>query len=314
MEGLVVAPMQTVDNPAAIGGILVAKSRDAGAAADLLPVVKSLAAQIASAVQMAQIHAQTVAHERLERELAMAGQIQASFLPTSLPRLAGWDLAVTLEPARVASGDFYDFIPLSDDRLGIVIADVSDKGMGAALYMALARTLLRTYASEYPDQPDRVLDATNRRILGDAGAGLFVTVFYATLDPASGWLNYCNAGHPPPLLFNPEEPTQIAELGRTGMALGAVEDTSWRQRTVHLEPGQVLLLYSDGISDAQDPERQLYGRERLRSFLAARAPTQRPRGPSAQYLLDSLLVEVHGFMGSAAQFDDIALSVLVRST
>jgi sigma-B regulation protein RsbU (phosphoserine phosphatase) len=306
--------MLAVDNPNPIGGILVARSRDAGAVADFLPMVKSLAAQLASAIQTAQIHAQTVAHERLERELAMAGQIQASFLPTSLPRLTGWELAVTLEPARVASGDFYDFIPLPNGCLGMVIADVSDKGMGAALYMAMARTLLRTYASEYPGQPDRVLDATNRRILGDAGAGLFVTVFYATLDPESGWLTYCNAGHPPPLVLDLRKPEQMVELGRTGMALGAVDDTSWRQRTLRLEPGQVMLLYSDGISDAQNPERELYGRDRLREFLTAHAQARWPRGPSAKHLLESLLAEVHGFMGTAPQFDDIALSVLMRKT
>jgi sigma-B regulation protein RsbU (phosphoserine phosphatase) len=195
-----------------------------------------------------------------------------------------------------------------------VLADVADKGMGAALYMALSRTLIRTYATEYPLQPDRVLAATNRRILSDAGAGLFVTVFYGVLDPASGWLTYCNAGHPPPLLFDSGNPLHLSELTRTGMALGAVEDTSWVQRSIYLGPGQVMVLYSDGISDAENAESQLFGRERLRRFLVARAPTGRPRGPSAQYLLDALLHEVHRFMDTAPQQDDITLSVLVRNT
>ena len=313
-EGLVVTPIITVEGPTPIGGIYLSKRRDPGAVADALPMVKSLAAQVASAVHSAQVYTQTLAHEKLTRELAMAGQIQASFLPSSLPHLPGWQLAVTLDPTSEASGDFYDFIPLANDHMGLVIADVSDKGMGAALFMALSRTLIRTYAAEYPNQPEVVLDATSRRMLEDTRAGLFVTVFYGILDPSSGILTYCNAGHNPPCLLSPRNKEPIRELAKTGMALGAVEDTDWEKRSIQIEPGDTLVLYTDGITEAQDQREALFGRQRLLEFLGAMSSPNASRPPSALYIQDALLAEVHRFMGQAPQSDDMTLIVLVRDS
>jgi serine phosphatase RsbU (regulator of sigma subunit)/DNA-binding NarL/FixJ family response regulator len=313
-EGLVVTPIVTVEGPTPIGGIYLSRRQDPGAVADLLPMVKSLAAQIASAVHSAQVHAQTLAHEKVTRELAIAGQIQASFLPTNLPHLPGWQLAVTLDPTSEASGDFYDFIPLANGHMGLVIADVSDKGMGAALFMALSRTLIRTYAAEYPTQPEVVLDATSRRMLEDTRAGLFVTVFYGILDPTSGTLTYCNAGHNPPCLLSPRNKAPVRELPKTGMALGVVEDTAWGRRSIQIEPGQALVLYTDGITEAQDQHETLFGRQRLLEFLGTMDVPSESRRPSAQHIQDALLAEVHRFMGQAPQLDDVTLVVLVRDS
>jgi serine phosphatase RsbU (regulator of sigma subunit)/DNA-binding NarL/FixJ family response regulator len=313
-QALIMAPMLTSEGPDPIGGIYVSRSRDPGAMADLLPIVKSLAAQIASALHSAQLYAQTQAHEKIARELAMAGQIQASFLPSSLPSLAGWQLAVTLEPARETSGDFYDFIPLPEGRLGLVIADVSDKGMGAALYMALSRTLIRTYAAEFPNRPDLVLSATSRRILEDAQAGLFVTAFYGVLDPATGSLRYCNAGHNPPYLFNTRDSDTTQVLGKTGMALGAVVDTTWSQSMVHLEPGNTLVLYTDGITEAQNEQGDFFGRQRLLRVLEAQATVPRPHKHAALHIKESLLQEVRQFKGAAPQYDDMTLVILGRDS
>jgi hypothetical protein len=135
------------------------------------------------------------------QELALAGRVQASLLPGAPPAILGWQAAATWKPARETSGDFYDFVSLPDGRIGIVIADVVDKGMGAALLMALSRTLIRSYAVDYPDHPEELLRVANQRIISDIRSGLFVTMFYGIIDPVSGSLTYCNAGHPPPYLF-----------------------------------------------------------------------------------------------------------------
>jgi sigma-B regulation protein RsbU (phosphoserine phosphatase) len=304
--------MLTGEGPDPIGGIYVARSGDAGAIADLLPMVKSLAAQITSALHSAQLYAQTQAHQKIARELAMAGRIQASFLPSSLPTLAGWQLAVTLEPARETSGDFYDFIPLPNGHLGLVIADVSDKGMGAALYMALSRTLIRTYAAEYMTRPDLVLSATNHRILADSRAGLFVTAFYGILDPATGDLVYANAGHNPPILLPSGNAETLYTLNKTGMALGAVDDTSWERKTIRLEPQDVLIVYTDGFTDAQDSEGRFYSRERFHKFLKTSVTRQVAHRNVALTIQETLLAEMRQFMGDSLPYDDMTLMVLVR--
>jgi sigma-B regulation protein RsbU (phosphoserine phosphatase) len=218
-----------------------------------------------------------------------------------------------LEPARETSGDFYDFIALPDGRLGILIADVANKGMGAALYMALCRTLIRTYAAEHPTQPDLVLSATNRRLLMDARAGLFVTAFYGVIDPDSGVLAYCNAGHNPPLLLDARDGSRVRELQRTGMALGAVEDQAWQQSTVQIAPGEVLLLYTDGITEAQDPKGRFFGADRLLDSLQASLDSGGTDASHAQSIQDALLAEIHAFVGAAPQFDDITLVVMARN-
>jgi sigma-B regulation protein RsbU (phosphoserine phosphatase) len=292
--------------------ILLSRQQDPGAIADLLPTIRSLSAQIGSALQSAHAHAQTQAHQKVARELAMAGQIQASFLPGELPHLPGWQLAATLEPARETSGDFYDFIPLPNQHLGIVIADVADKGVGAALYMALSRTLIRTYAAEYLTRPDLVLAATNDRMLADTRAGLFVTAFYGILDPVTGDLIYSNAGHNPPFLLGTRDRDRSQSLSKTGMALGAVEDTSWERRTAHIGPHDVLLLYTDGLTDAQNSQGQFFGIKRLHEFLQKTVPLRVAHRNLAMVVQESLVSEVRQFMGETLQYDDMALMILIR--
>jgi len=252
----------------------------------------------------AKSYAVTLAHEKVTRELAQAGRIQESFLPEEIPEIPGWQISAILQPARETSGDFYDFINLPEGRLGIVVADVADKGMGAALYMATCRTLIRTYAGEHPDKPERALSEANRRILADTHGGLFITVFYGVLDPASGTMTYCNAGHNPPFLFSPENGGAHQALSRTGMPLGIIEETSWEQGQITFNTGDVLVAYTDGVTEAQNTEEEFY--EKARLLAAVRSNMGQP----AEAMQAALIKDIQEFVGQAPQFDDVTLMVI----
>ena len=265
---------------------------------------------IFSEAYRAEMLAQTLAFQRMEQELAVAWRIQMSFLPEETPEIAGWQLAALLEPAREMSGDFFDFIPLPNEHLGIVVADVADKGLGPALFMALCRTLIRTYAESQAARPDQVMATVNRRILQDTRSDLFVTVFYAVIDTRSGSVNYCNAGHNPPYLLragsaNPG-PGELTPLTRTSLPLGIMEDLEEHMGSAQLEQGDVLVLYTDGVTEAQDEESEFYGEERLCRVI------QKNQRRSAQLIGEKVVGSVYDFMGDEAQHDDITLMVVVR--
>ena len=312
-HGLVAAPINSVGATTLVGGILVLATQAQEGVSELLPAVRALSAQISSALHSAQVHTQTLVRQRVARELAMAGQIQASFLPSQLPDVVGWEFAATLEPARETSGDFYDFIPLPDGRLGILVADVADKGIAAALYMALCHTLIRTYAAEHHTRPELVLGAANRRVLADARANWFVTVFYGILDPKNRTLTYCNAGHNAPLLFRVNHDHAVHLLSPTGMALGVVEEAVWQQSVVELDAGDALVLYTDGVTEAQNTQRAFFGEERLLEIARSALSASPSSGASASGLRDALVGGVRDFVGDAPQADDITLVVVVRN-
>ncbi len=249
-------------------------------------------------------------YRKVGQELALAGEIQTSFLPNKLPEIAGWQLAATLEPARETSGDFYDFISLPNGQLGILVADVVGKGMGAALYMALSRTLIRTYAVQYPIQPDLVLEVVNHRILLDTHADMFVTVFYGVLDPGSGRLIYGNAGHNPPYLLSSKNKEAEQALIRTGIPLGMFGEGTWERKTVQLALGDMLILYTDGMTEAQDQQKGFFGQERLLEVARANL------GRSARAVQEALITAVHDFAGDMpdAWRDDVTVMVIVRES
>jgi serine phosphatase RsbU (regulator of sigma subunit)/DNA-binding response OmpR family regulator len=251
------------------------------------------------------LHAQTLELEQKTNELKKAGQVQESLLPENLPKIPGWELAVVLEPAHETSGDFYDFLPLPDGKVGMVIADVTDKGMSAALYMALSRSLWRTFALDHPVNPELTMTETNRHILADTHGGLFVTLLYGILNPHDGTFTYCSAGHHPALLIRAKD-SSIEELAHTGIPLGVFDEARWNQECVEIKPGDAMVLYTDGITDAQNPAEECFNLERLRGAI------KKHHGKPARELLEALLRQVHNWVGSASQFDDITLMVIVR--
>jgi sigma-B regulation protein RsbU (phosphoserine phosphatase) len=249
------------------------------------------------------------------QELMLAGRLQSSLLPEAAPQPPGWQLTASWRPARETSGDFYDFIELPGGLIGLLVADVADKGMGAALYMALSRTLIRAFAGETPERPDLVLHAANQRMLADADTGHFVTVFYGVLDPEKGLLRYCNAGHNPPFMIKVARGTKRTSnldippngLFKTGPALGVMADGAWRIGEIKFSPGELLLLYTDGVVDALNHHRQSFGETRMLDTI------RRLDNPSAQDVQDSLVSAVRAFTGDEPQFDDITIMVVLRT-
>lgn len=248
----------------------------------------------------------TVDSPRTHQELISAGKIQASILPDEPPRLPGWELSASLRSARETSGDFYDFIPLANGNLGIVIADVTDKGIGAALFMALSNTLVRTYAAQYPALPAFALGQVNRRILTDTRGTMFVTLFYGVLEPDTGRLRYVNAGHNPPLLVSSQKGKPIDRLQGTGMALGVMEDATWQQKVTKFIPGDTLVLYTDGVTEAQDRVGNFFGERRLQDVV------KNQRSCSAYEVQEAIFDEVQRFSRQAPLYDDMTLVVVRR--
>ena len=260
--------------------------------------------QLAGFLNQATRALQTV---RLRRqELTLAGRVQASLLPEKAPDLPGWQISATWKPARETSGDFYDFVPLPNGLIGIVIADVVDKGMGAALLMALSRTLIRSYAMEFPNHPGHLLQVTNQRILTDIDAGLFVTLFYGVLDPSNGKLTYSNAGHPPPYIFTPEGNPNMSRLSRSGIPLGISGDANWTQDSLEISSGDMVLLYTDGVLETQNPRGEFLGEEGMLKII------QTQMGFSTRAVQDTLLSGVYNFASTNPQVDDITLMILMR--
>jgi serine phosphatase RsbU (regulator of sigma subunit)/GAF domain-containing protein len=270
-------------------------------------LMAGIAHQISLRLENSRLIEKAAARRSLERELAMAREIQVSFLPSSIPIVPEWEIGITWRVAREVGGDFYDFIPLPDgehgERYGIVIADVADKGIPAALFMALSRTLLRTLAMEILD-PGACLERVNQQLIQDTQADLFVSVFYAIWEPETGILEYANAGHNPPLLFTPRQRGEL--LRDHGMVLGVRSTSRYQTHTLKIGKGQMLVLYTDGITDALDENDDFFGIQRLESLVLG-LPDWR-----AQQVAERIEERVLQFTGQRDLFDDLTAIILHR--
>nr|QNO55613.1 hypothetical protein JLLEDACL_00012 [Methanosarcinales archaeon ANME-1 ERB7] len=240
--------------------------------------------------------------ERKRYELKMAHDIQQSFLPDAIPLLKGFELAALNLPAKEVGGDFYDFIPISEDKIGVTIADVSGKGVPAALFMALSRTIVRANATRSPDVVGVIQDA-NRLITADAKSGMFVTLFYAILDLREKTLTYVNAGHNPPVMFKGKT-GELIMLRAKGIALGAMEDIELEERKILLKGGDMVVFYTDGVTEAEDEKERQFGEERLFKTI------KENHNLSANDMIEKIKEAVLSFCGKQPQFDDITLMVL----
>jgi len=255
--------------------------------------------------------------ERLEHELQLARDVQASLIPSTTPKIPGWDFAAYWQPAREVSGDFYDFISnVGEKNLaqvaaagspmeGIVIGDVSDKGMHAALFMALTRSVVRASTTAGLSPADG-LTQTNRLLVADSTNGMFVTLFYMQLDPQKNELTYVNAGHNPPLHYRAKE-KDLVELKATGIMLGFTDIVVHKQRSVQLEPNDFVVIYTDGVTEAMDEQNEQFGDDRLSDLILA----QHDQTP--QEMMLALRHAVSAFVGNRNQSDDITVVIVKRT-
>jgi serine phosphatase RsbU (regulator of sigma subunit)/anti-sigma regulatory factor (Ser/Thr protein kinase) len=269
-------------------------------------LLDNLAAQAAPALRVGQLvrqqEAEAATRQRFEHELEVARLIQQNFLPKELPDLPGWHMAACYRPAREVSGDFYDVIPLPDGRVGLVVGDVTDKGVPAALVMSATRSVLRASAQRMVE-PGAVLERVNEHLCPDMPEKMFVTCLYGVLDPASGRLRFANAGHDLPYVKTVDG---VVELRARGMPLGLLPGMDYEEKEIVLAPGDSVLLHSDGIVEAHDADRAMFGFPRLKETVG---------GPLAgQALIDHVLAELEAFVGpDAEQEDDITMVTLVRA-
>jgi phosphoserine phosphatase RsbU/P len=244
------------------------------------------------------------AQAQIKAELDVARALQLAILPARFPARPGCDGAARMTPATTMCGDFYDFIELADGRIGVVMADVSGHGVPAAFFMAVARTELRDVAAQHPD-PGACLALTNRALCAENPLDLFVSVFYGVLEPASGLLRYANGGHNPPYLRHADEEIESVS-GQGGPVLGVMSGAEFPTHTLQLRPGDRLVLYTDGLTEACNAAGEAYGTRRLAAELESHG------GSAPVELVERLCRSVAAFTGATAQADDITVSVLAR--
>jgi sigma-B regulation protein RsbU (phosphoserine phosphatase) len=269
-------------------------------------LVMAVASQAAIAIERIRFYQQEIQRERLEKELAVGRQIQLSLLPAALPQLPGWEFAASYQAARQVGGDLYDFLelPAESPQLGLLIADVTGKGVPAALFMAFSRTIIRTEAASNRN-PATVLGQANRLIVQDNRAKLLLTAFYGTLDIHTGQLVYARAGHDWPLWLRANT-GECQELTARGVVLGAFNDIFLEERQIDVAPGDLLVFYTDGVTEAMNGVGQMFGQERLQTIVTANAEG------SAEQVCQAVLGAIDNFTEDTPPADDITLLVVKR--
>ncbi|HSB90475.1 MAG TPA: GAF domain-containing SpoIIE family protein phosphatase [Anaerolineales bacterium] len=271
---------------------------------DELELLEGIASSAAIAIENARLYQVAVEKGRMERELQVAREVQSSLIPQSAPVVPGWEFAGWWQPAHEVSGDFYDYPPFGDGHQGLLIGDVTDKGMPAALFMAHARSIVRASAAASTD-PLSAIRAANTSLCAQTTNGMFVTLCLAHFEPSSGRMRYVNAGHNPPLYWEAGKKAW-SPLGRSGLPLAIDTQAEYTQHTLELHPGDAMVLYTDGVTDASNLKSEFFGRERLVETLTANA------GGSAAQLGDRLREALAAFTGPAPLYDDVTFLIARR--
>src|SRR6267378_2271228 len=270
-------------------------------AKDDLEVLGLLASQVAIIIEKVMLHEQLIEKQRLETQLEVARQVQLELLPARDPQLEGFDISAYNFPTEEVSGDYYDWVRIYDDQIGIVIADVAGKGVPAALLMAFLRASLRA-ATHTGYSPNISMSKVNYLLWESIERNQFVTAFYGLLDATNGTLAYSNAGHNPPLLLNVDGSARFLEQG--GVPLGMFRDTRYYEFYLTLEPGQVLVLYTDGVTEANNPEEEEFGRDRLVEAVRA------ARGLTGREMIEAVQRDVAQWTDGRGAHDDVTFFVI----
>jgi serine phosphatase RsbU (regulator of sigma subunit) len=278
------------------------KKRAPGFSEDDQRILTIIAAQSAQIIDNARLFQESLKLAQVEQEQHNAFEIQRNLLPRSQPAIAGYDIAGASTPARVVGGDYFDFIRTQGDRWAICVGDVSGKGIPAALLMASLQATLRSQTlSEAP--VDELVNRSNRLMCQSMDTERFVTLFFAELDPTSGDVSYCNAGHERPLLLSGESLTQ---LETTGIAVGVLADHAYGKKQITLKPGDMIVIYTDGVTDATNAHSEAFDLSRLQAAIRAH------KNAPAKALIETIFEEVRVHAGETPQFDDLTLAVIKR--
>ncbi len=264
----------------------------------------AIASEAAAAIVNARLYTESIRGARMQRELRLASAVQRRMIPSHPPDIAGLDIGTVYVPCFELAGDFFDFIPLGEENLGIAVCDVVGKGVRASLLMASIRASLRAHASYVYELSD-VVAHVNRDLCVETATSDFATLFYGVIDTKSGLFTYVNAGHMPALLVQDGE---CVELDTSGGIIGLDEESQWRHRSVQLEPGQTLMFYSDGLSDAMNFQDESFGRNRIVKALLNAVGEH----SDAETITAHVLWEMRRFAGLQKRFDDLTIVTVKR--
>jgi serine phosphatase RsbU (regulator of sigma subunit) len=289
-----------------IGALAINSRKPRVLSEDELNFLQLMANQAAIAIETNRLHLEEIERRRIEEELAVGRQIQLSLLPKSLPTIPGWEFAVHYEAAHQVGGDFYDLFELPDleDQIGLLIGDVSGKGVPAALFMAMCRTMIRSTVLSGRN-PSQALIRANELIQKDSQVDLFLSAIYASLNTRTGHLTYANAGHNRPILLRVND-GKVYDLVARGIILGEFDAIELEEEEVELLPGDVFVCYTDGVTDAIDAQNQPFSEQRLSEVISSHPEA------TAEEMLSAVLDELHRFTGDTAQTDDLTLIVVRR--